>query len=348
MNDEFPKAWKHLKFFEEILRNRENNRFDDAEWYRFGRNQNIDKQHLPKILVPRLAVNLHCVSDDTGEMCLDNVDCGGVRLAEDRHLGYVTAVLNGPVANYVWRRISKPFLSDYRSANKQFIAPLPVPAALRVDEQRVENLSQTLTTLHSDRRSASDALDRRLDGMPENEQTIVWLFPDIETVEILLRRAPVYMDRQEAKAWAKERLERAITDRLGTLDGALAGGGQLRPDLTDGELCLSLNGRRILDRVFVAPAEGEIVLAQWRRTCQSIGSASRTNAKALVRELCRTRSFGSKEHRRQVIDLAEKIMALEDQILKVEAELNDILYGLYGLSDEERRMIEKDGWTPFG
>ncbi len=51
---EYRGAWKYLKSHEPAPRQRESGKFDDKEWYRFGRNQNIDKQHLPKLLVPRL------------------------------------------------------------------------------------------------------------------------------------------------------------------------------------------------------------------------------------------------------------------------------------------------------
>ncbi|HQP37490.1 MAG TPA: Eco57I restriction-modification methylase domain-containing protein, partial [Polyangiaceae bacterium] len=47
-----PKAWAYLQSFEALLRAREGGKFDDDQWYRFGRNQNIDKQHLPKLMVP--------------------------------------------------------------------------------------------------------------------------------------------------------------------------------------------------------------------------------------------------------------------------------------------------------
>ena len=49
----FPRAWAHLRRWEQDLRSRESKAFDDESWYRFGRNQNIDKQDIPKLIVPR-------------------------------------------------------------------------------------------------------------------------------------------------------------------------------------------------------------------------------------------------------------------------------------------------------
>ncbi len=45
----------------------------------------------------------------------------------DKSIDLEALLLNGPVATFVLRRISKPFRGGYYSANKQFIAPLPIP-----------------------------------------------------------------------------------------------------------------------------------------------------------------------------------------------------------------------------
>jgi hypothetical protein len=129
MQRRFPKAWAHLKRWERELRAREQNRFDHDAWYRFGRNQNIDKQDVAKLVVPRLVAHLKCSLDGEGRVCLDNVDVGGVLPAAGIPPAFLMAVLNGPVADVVFRAIAKPFQNDYRSANRQFIAPLPVPRA---------------------------------------------------------------------------------------------------------------------------------------------------------------------------------------------------------------------------
>ena len=73
-----PRAWAHLRSYEAALRGRERGRFDDAAWWRFGRHQNLDKQDIPKLLVPRLVKRLRASFDAAGRYYLDNVDVGGV------------------------------------------------------------------------------------------------------------------------------------------------------------------------------------------------------------------------------------------------------------------------------
>lgn len=78
MENRFPRAWAHLRRWEQELRKRESNAFDDEAWYRFGRSQNIDKQDVEKLIVPRLVQHMKCSIDPEGRFCLDNVDVGGI------------------------------------------------------------------------------------------------------------------------------------------------------------------------------------------------------------------------------------------------------------------------------
>lgn len=83
MQTNYPKAWAYLTSHRDALRMREVRRdphgtvteapFDDGHWYRFGRHQNLDKQEIIKLVVPRLVENFACSVDETGSVYLDNV-----------------------------------------------------------------------------------------------------------------------------------------------------------------------------------------------------------------------------------------------------------------------------------
>ena len=78
MQSAYPKAWAYLASYRDDLRFRELQRdrqgnvidapFDDNGWYRFGRHQNLDKQEIVKLVVPRLVANLACSVDRTGSV----------------------------------------------------------------------------------------------------------------------------------------------------------------------------------------------------------------------------------------------------------------------------------------
>ena len=63
MAPRFPRAWAHLRRWEPELRRRESNGFDDEAWYRFGRNQNIEKQDVSKLIVAGTVPEMRVCSD---------------------------------------------------------------------------------------------------------------------------------------------------------------------------------------------------------------------------------------------------------------------------------------------
>lgn len=144
MAAQFPLAWAYLRSWEVDLRAREGGACDDERWHRFGRHQNLDKQEIEKLIVPRLVSLVSCSVDRTGGIYLDNVDVGGVAPAQGISLFFLAGVLNAPVADFVFRRISKPFRGDYRSANKQFIAPLPIPPATEEERAQIAQRAERL------------------------------------------------------------------------------------------------------------------------------------------------------------------------------------------------------------
>ncbi|MBN2864369.1 MAG: Eco57I restriction-modification methylase domain-containing protein [Thiotrichales bacterium] len=60
MQTQFPQGWAYLQTHEKTLRARERGKLNVEAWYQFGRNQGLDKQHLKKLLVPRLVKKLFC------------------------------------------------------------------------------------------------------------------------------------------------------------------------------------------------------------------------------------------------------------------------------------------------
>ena len=124
----FPRCWQYLSWNRSILEERERGKFKGQDWYRFGRTQNLALHVLPKLAVPRLVMHLEAVYDETGSFYLDNVDVGGVILKDGSHKSYLymLGLLHSQVLDSCFRRLSAPFRGGYRSANRQFIEPLPI------------------------------------------------------------------------------------------------------------------------------------------------------------------------------------------------------------------------------
>ncbi|MEG4264574.1 Eco57I restriction-modification methylase domain-containing protein [Microcoleus sp. Pol11C1] len=154
MTERFPKGWAYLRRHELALRARENNKMDlDGGWWGYNYPKNLDKQHLAKLIVPRLVETLYCSFDDQGAYSLDNVDAGGI-VVRDAEQGYLlSAILNSDVLTWAFLRISKPFQNGYYSANKQFIAPLPIPDMHDDIRDKLIELSRRLQERHTEYRN---------------------------------------------------------------------------------------------------------------------------------------------------------------------------------------------------
>mgnify|MGYP000931804721 CR=1 FL=1 len=119
----------YLKNNQQKLKRREKGKFNDSEWHRFGRSQNLGIQSRPKLCVPRLVDHLHAGIDLEGTHYLDNVDVGGVTWKPEfsgLSLRTLLSLFNSQVLRWYFPHVSAPFRGGYRSANRQFINQLPI------------------------------------------------------------------------------------------------------------------------------------------------------------------------------------------------------------------------------
>ncbi|MBF0229440.1 MAG: Eco57I restriction-modification methylase domain-containing protein [Desulfamplus sp.] len=125
----YPKTAQYLIKNKKQLKNREQGKFIDNSWYRFGRNQNIAIQGRVKLCVPRLVDRLYAAYDKTGEHFLDNVDVGGITYKaayQKQGLLYLLGLLNSKLLRWYFPNVSAPFRGGWLSANRQFISQLPI------------------------------------------------------------------------------------------------------------------------------------------------------------------------------------------------------------------------------
>ena len=67
------------------------NAFDDETWYRFGRNQNLDKQDIPKLIVAQTVPEMRVCADSNGTKYLNNVRVNGILPREPPITGICSA-----------------------------------------------------------------------------------------------------------------------------------------------------------------------------------------------------------------------------------------------------------------
>ncbi|WP_160167677.1 Eco57I restriction-modification methylase domain-containing protein [Methylomonas sp. MK1] len=342
----FPKGWSYLKQHEYALRKREGGKFDTDTWYQFGRNQNIDKQNTKKLLIPRLVIKLFCAVDFNGEYWMDNVDVGGVLVSQPAELFYIAGILNAPVANYVWRRISKPFQHDYYSANKQFIAPLPIPNATLEQKKQVAELAEKLQTAHSQYRDSLQKLDKRLGHNQmlddRTKQSPRWLWPDLPEVTQLKSSSEAQdagLKSAALTAWAKQTAQAALERKLQKLALRLSPNVRLNVYVDDGEVILQADGINVFS-VFADEQDAVWIAAQWRQVIRKNRITPSVTATDVLKWLLNLKQTENASLRQQILDLDKQLEKLQSDIEGLEHTINALIYKLYDLNNNEIALIE--------
>jgi hypothetical protein len=142
--ENLPKTAAYLRDHEQALRGREKGKMDHSGWHGYVYPKNLGAHELPKLGIPRLCERLRSSLDSSGGTYLDNVDVNGVLAAPDGpSLWQLLVLLNSRLLDYLFKLRTVPFRGDYMSANKQFVAPLPIKLPEN-DGGRLERLGREL------------------------------------------------------------------------------------------------------------------------------------------------------------------------------------------------------------
>ncbi len=129
METRFPLAWDYLGTNRKVLESRERGKFKDAQWYRFGRSQNLGLWEQPKLLIPYMISELTAYLDQRENFYFVNVTTGGygITIAKERlSLSYLCGLLNSKLLDTYLKHVSTNFRGGYFAANKQYIEQLPI------------------------------------------------------------------------------------------------------------------------------------------------------------------------------------------------------------------------------
>ncbi len=127
--------------------------------------------------------------------------------------------------------------------------------------------------------------------------------------------------------------------RVEALQAALDRGGRREVRFERGELRLFVSGAVVLEKVYLNEAAGRLAEAYWRWLLLS-GPAR--EADRFAGDLRRPPAPSDPPAAAQFV---ERVAALVEEVAAIEADeraLNDILYDLYGLSPDERNLVENE------
>ncbi|PZA12991.1 restriction endonuclease subunit M [Rhodopseudomonas palustris] len=263
MEKRFPKAWSYLLSWKDALTNGDTERPDD--WWGYVYRKNLDKQHLPKLIVAQTVPGMRVCSDSFGRYYLDNVRVNGILPARDIEHSFLLGALNGPIVDFVFRRISKPKQGGWFEANKQFIAPLPIPNAPPNERAEVSERAERLQQRWTQRRLLLREASERLSVLARQRHPTRWLWPDLPELREMIERAPKGLRlAADRRKWAGEQLTEMEATRTEALQAALDRGGLRQARFDRGELRLYVSGAAVLGKIFLGEAEGPLAEAYWR------------------------------------------------------------------------------------
>jgi hypothetical protein len=108
--------------------------------------------------------------------------------------------------------------------------------------------------------------------------------------------------------------------------------------ITKDELRLKIDGALALE-LFDEP-ETPFIAAQWREALRDVQVTESFKAKKLVELLLRLRKSDHAELKNRLVETDGEIERTEAAITQAETSMNNIVYRLYGLSGEEKRMVD--------
>lgn len=339
MAKEFPKAWKYLKSFEAELRAREGKKFDDANWYRMGRTQNLAKQEVPKLLVAQLVPELRLSFDERGKFYINNVRVNGI-LPRGDNGWFLLAVLNAPVSNSIFKWLGKPKDNDYFEANKQFIAPLPIPKADRAARAALSALAKGMQERRTRQVVLRGDLDERLDAAARTAWPLEKLLTGVRSIAEIEEITPKSVLPSERKKWVDEQRKADEESALAEIDGLIHPAVEAAVALERGKLSF-LIGEREIARVFVTKAEASLVETQWRSAALDFQPGGKGDAKRLIDRLRRVAIVADAPLTAQIVGTGKELAKLTAVLRDDEEQLHELTCLLFNLTDEERRLVER-------
>lgn len=198
MQDRFPMAWEYLNRNRDLLAGREKGKFKNAQWYRFGRTQNLGMWERPKLMIPYMITNLAAYLDREDDFYFINVTTGGYGITSDEKAGsleYLCALLNSHLLDFYLKRVTTTFHGNYFAANKQFIELLPIQpidfadAKDKARHDKIVRLANDMLDLHKRLQAAKTPnektrLERQISATDKQIDALVYELYDLTAEEI--------------------------------------------------------------------------------------------------------------------------------------------------------------------
>ena len=183
------------------------------------------------------------------------------------------------------------------------------------------------------------ALEKRFASCPIKKRKDEWLFPQIGSMAHWKAEAPDDLPARKKTKWAKERRKHKVEALLETINTRLIPSAKLSSDFKEGELSFSIDGVPVIE-IFMNEGDGKHISAYWQHLARTITITEKFKASTLIGKLMATPMTDNADLAAQISILTAEVDALHADIAAHENELDEIIFGLYGLTAEERTMVQ--------
>lgn len=275
--------------------------------------------------------------DEHGAFYANNVRVNGI--IPRGSSWFLAGILNAPATDMLFKWIGKPKDNDYYEANRQFIAPLPIPHAGEADHAEVARIAEALQRGYTERNRLRRGLAERLGTLARRRRSHEWLLPEVESKQRIEAAASPRMlptaRRELADTLQAEQIEAAVA----RIDEALRLDSVLDARFEDGELMLLIDGAPALRGVYADAEQGAFWLAQWQAIALAFEPNGRDNGKRLIDGLRTVADEAAPAIRAQIIDRQQALSTVAVALRDEEAALHAITVRLFALTPAERALV---------
>jgi type I restriction-modification system DNA methylase subunit len=370
---QFPLTWDYLKKNEQQLRAREHGKFAEKGWWQLYP-KNLDFWETPKILAPYMIQELSAYYDE-GSNYFVNVTTGGFGLRFDspKMDKFVTGLLNSSLLDAYLKQISTNFRGGYFAANKQFLDKLPIKLVdpknkheVKLEKEIVECV-EAIQAAHKQRLNLPNALHRKIahsqNRTPCNlahylQNDFASAVKEEKLIDDVQRTGFVHEIRLESEG-SQITLSAVVAAGSAAVPAASFG---VPPNEPAGETPTKTRGTRVLPILrltFKDEALRQFVYASWRQFLNENsrkqkwikGKKPEAIYPLIVNTLEPLVYFNASagDNLRAIRDLMKGVAevagsadlaAIESEIKKLDAEIDQRVYELYGLTPEEIKIVE--------
>lgn len=183
------------------------------------------------------------------------------------------------------------------------------------------------------------ALQARLDSTVRILLPLERLLPDVRAIAEIEQGIPKSVPAGGHKAWVDARREAQEEAAYARIDSLIRLDSLCDVVLSGGKLSFRIDQAEAA-RLFVAPQEEALAAAQWRAVALDFVPSGKGNAKRLIDRLRKLALAAEPAVAAQIVAIGEDLANLSDVLRDDEAELHELTCALFGLSEEERRLVE--------